>query len=159
LKVPKLRTLPLESAIIDRYRRRESSVEEALVEMYLAGVSARRVEDITEALWDSRAGSFGSLPDAGVDRACPVLCVVFQPFRDAFESGLAYRSDGRIPKGGQRLRHVVLTRRPYNNSKITGECTRLGCIISKSPLCPNISENYQGIYYLMYGNWLGFLGS
>jgi transposase-like protein len=54
LKVPKLRTLPFETAIIDRYRRRESSVEEALVEMYLAGVSVRRVEDITEALWGSR---------------------------------------------------------------------------------------------------------
>jgi putative transposase len=54
LKVPKLRTLPLETAIIERYRRRESSVEEALVEMYLAGVSVRRVEDITEALWGTR---------------------------------------------------------------------------------------------------------
>lgn len=31
-----------------------SSVEEALVEMYLAGVSVRRVEDITEALWGSK---------------------------------------------------------------------------------------------------------
>jgi transposase-like protein len=29
-------------------------VEEALMEMYLAGVSVRRVEDITEALWGSR---------------------------------------------------------------------------------------------------------
>ena len=28
LKVPKLRTIPFESAIIDRYKRRESSVEE-----------------------------------------------------------------------------------------------------------------------------------
>src|SRR5215469_13122528 len=54
LKVPKLRTLPFETAIIERYRRRESSVEEALVEMYLAGVSVRRVEDITEALWGTR---------------------------------------------------------------------------------------------------------
>ena len=36
------------------YRRRESSVEEALIEMYLAGVSMRRVEDITEALWGSK---------------------------------------------------------------------------------------------------------
>jgi len=54
LNVPKLRNLPFETAIIDRYRRRESSVEEALVEMYLAGVSVRRVEDITEALWGSR---------------------------------------------------------------------------------------------------------
>ena len=54
LKVPKLRHLPLESQIIERYRRRESSVEEAMVEMYLAGVSLRRVEDITEMLWGAR---------------------------------------------------------------------------------------------------------
>ncbi|WP_334319428.1 IS256 family transposase [Termitidicoccus mucosus] len=54
LRMPKLRKLPFETAIIERYRRRESSVEEALVEMYLAGVSVRRVEDITEALWGSR---------------------------------------------------------------------------------------------------------
>ncbi len=54
LKVPKLRKLTFETAIIERYRRRESSVEEALVQMYLAGVSVRRVEDITEVLWGSR---------------------------------------------------------------------------------------------------------
>ena len=54
LKVPKLRQQTFETAIIERYRRRESSVEEALVEMYLAGVSVRRVEDITEALWGTR---------------------------------------------------------------------------------------------------------
>lgn len=47
LKVPKLRQQTFETAIIERYRRRESSVEEALIEMYLAGVSVRRVEDIT----------------------------------------------------------------------------------------------------------------
>ena len=54
LKVPKLRTQTFETAIIERYRRREASVEEALMEMYLAGVSVRRVEDITEALWGTR---------------------------------------------------------------------------------------------------------
>ena len=54
LKVPQLRKLPFETQIIERYRRRESSVEEALIEMYLAGVSVRRVEDITEALWGNR---------------------------------------------------------------------------------------------------------
>jgi putative transposase len=54
LKVPKLRHKAFETAIIERYRRRETSVEEALVEMYLAGVSVRRVEDITEALWGTR---------------------------------------------------------------------------------------------------------
>jgi putative transposase len=57
LRVPKLRHLPFETAIIERYRRRETSVEEALVEMYLAGVSTRRVEDITEALWGTRVSS------------------------------------------------------------------------------------------------------
>jgi transposase-like protein len=54
LQVPKLRSLPFETAIIERYRRRESSVEEALLEMYFAGVSMRRVEDITEALWGTK---------------------------------------------------------------------------------------------------------
>ncbi len=54
LEVPKLRTLTFESAIIERYKRRESSVEEALVEMYLAGVSTRRIEDITQLLWDAK---------------------------------------------------------------------------------------------------------
>ena len=54
LKVPKLRKLPFETAIIERYKRREESVEEALIEMYLAGVSVRRVEDITEALWGAK---------------------------------------------------------------------------------------------------------
>jgi transposase-like protein len=49
-----LRTLTFETAIIERYRRRESSVEEALIEMYLAGISVRRVEDITQALWGTR---------------------------------------------------------------------------------------------------------
>lgn len=57
LNIPKLRRLPFETAIIERYRRRESSVEEALVEMSLAGVSVRRVEDITEALWGTRVSS------------------------------------------------------------------------------------------------------
>ena len=57
LKVPRLRSLPFETQIIERYKRRESSVEEALVEMYLAGVSVRRVEDITEALWGTPVSS------------------------------------------------------------------------------------------------------
>ena len=44
-------TLPFETAIIERYRRRESSIAEAMMEMYPAGVFVRRIEDITEALW------------------------------------------------------------------------------------------------------------
>ena len=54
LNMPRLKGVPFETAIIERYRRRESSVEEALIEMYLAGVSVRRVEDITEALWGTK---------------------------------------------------------------------------------------------------------
>lgn len=54
LKIPKLRELKFETQIIERYRRKEASVEESLVEMYLAGVSVRRVEDITQALWGTR---------------------------------------------------------------------------------------------------------
>ena len=38
LHVPKLKGVPFETAIIERYRRRETSIEEALIEMYLAGV-------------------------------------------------------------------------------------------------------------------------
>ncbi len=63
LKMPKLKKVAFETAIIERYQRRESSVEEALIEMYLAGVSVRRVEDITEALWGTKvsAGTVSNL--------------------------------------------------------------------------------------------------
>ncbi len=37
LKIPKLRRAKFETAIIERYKRRESSREETLMEMYLAG--------------------------------------------------------------------------------------------------------------------------
>lgn len=57
LKIPKLKGVRFDTAIIERYRRRECSVEEALIEMYLAGVSVRRVEDISEALWGSRVSA------------------------------------------------------------------------------------------------------
>jgi len=57
LKMPKLRRQTFETAIIERYKRRECSIEEAMIQMYLAGVSVRRVEDITEALWGTRVSS------------------------------------------------------------------------------------------------------
>lgn len=63
LKIPKLKGVTFESAIIQRYQRRECSVEEALIEMYLAGVSMRRVESITEILWGQKvsAGTISNL--------------------------------------------------------------------------------------------------
>jgi transposase-like protein len=48
LKIPKLRTIPFETQIIERYQWEESSIEEALVdEMYLSGGSVRWVEKIS----------------------------------------------------------------------------------------------------------------
>ncbi len=41
LHVPKLKGIRFETVTIERYRRRECSVEKALIEMYLAGVSLR----------------------------------------------------------------------------------------------------------------------
>ena len=57
LQVPRLRSVEFTTAVIDRYRRRESSIEEALVEMYIAGVSTRRVSDVTEALFGASVSS------------------------------------------------------------------------------------------------------
>lgn len=57
VRVPKPKGAVFESAVIERYRRREESVEEALIDMYLAGVSTRRVDDISQALWGERMPS------------------------------------------------------------------------------------------------------
>ena len=57
LKVPKLEGAVFESAVIERYRRREESVEEALIDMYLAGVSTRQVDDISQLPWGDRMPS------------------------------------------------------------------------------------------------------
>ena len=70
LHMPRLKGVSFETAIIERYRRRESSVEEALIEMYLAGVSVRRVEDIYE--WkldydDGRTEYEGKIIYGGMD--------------------------------------------------------------------------------------------
>lgn len=57
MRVPKLKGALFQSAVIERYRRREESVEEALIEMYLAGVSTRRVDDISQTLRGGRIPS------------------------------------------------------------------------------------------------------
>ena len=53
IRMPKLKGMRFTTAAIERYRRRETSVEEAMIEMYLAGVSTRRIEDVSEILWSS----------------------------------------------------------------------------------------------------------
>ena len=65
LKMPKLKGMRFATAVIERCKRRETSVEEAIIEMYLAGVSTRRIEDIGEALWGAgvSAGTVSNLND------------------------------------------------------------------------------------------------
>ena len=53
IHMPKLKGMRFTTAVVERYRRRETSVEEAMIEMYLAGVSTRRIEDVSEMLWGS----------------------------------------------------------------------------------------------------------
>ena len=55
--MPKLKGAVFESAVIERYRRREQSVEESLIDMYLAGVSTRQVDDTGQLLWGDRMPS------------------------------------------------------------------------------------------------------
>ena len=55
--MPKLKVAVFESAGIERYRRREQSVEESLIDMYLAGVSTRQVDDISQLPWGDRMPS------------------------------------------------------------------------------------------------------
>ena len=62
LKMPKLKGMRFATAVIERRKRRETSVEEAIIEMYLAGVSTRRIEDVGEILRGSGV-SVGTVPN------------------------------------------------------------------------------------------------
>lgn len=63
--MPKLKGMRFATAVIERYKRRETSVEEAIIETYLAGVSTRRIEDVSEILWGAgvSAGTVSNLND------------------------------------------------------------------------------------------------
>lgn len=66
LKAPELKGALFGSTVTERCRRRESSVEEALMEMYLAGVGTRRVDDTGRLLWGGRVENAGVLVAIGV---------------------------------------------------------------------------------------------
>lgn len=51
LKMSKFKGMKFATAVIERDKRRETSVEEIIIEMYLAGVSTRRIKDVSEILW------------------------------------------------------------------------------------------------------------
>ena len=88
LHMPKLKGARFTTAIIERYRRRETGVEEAMIEMYLAGVSTRRIEDVSEILRGSSVSAatvsnlnekaFSSVEEwrnRPLERACPYVYV------------------------------------------------------------------------------------
>ncbi len=88
IRMPKLKGMRFTTAIIERCRRRETSVEEAMIETCLAGVSTRRIEDASETLWGSSVSAatvsnldekaFASVEEwrnRPLDRACPYACV------------------------------------------------------------------------------------
>ena len=81
LKMPKLKGMRFATTVIERYKRRETSVEEAIIETYLAGVSTRRIGDVGEILWGAgvSAGTVSNLNDKAfksVDewRCRPLTC-------------------------------------------------------------------------------------
>ena len=63
--MPKLKGVRFATAVIERYKRRETSVEEAIIETCPAGVSTRRIEDVGEILWGAgvSAGTVSNLDD------------------------------------------------------------------------------------------------
>ncbi len=86
--MPKLKGMRFTTAIIERCRRRETSVVDAMTEMYLAGVSIRRIEDASEILWESSVSaatvsnlnekaltSIGEWRSTPLERAYPYVCV------------------------------------------------------------------------------------
>lgn len=77
----KLKGMRFATAVIERYKRRETSIEEAIIEMHLVGVSTRRIEDVSEALWGAgvSAGTVSNLNEkafAAVEewRCRPLAC-------------------------------------------------------------------------------------
>lgn len=88
LHMPKPKGVRFTAAIIERRRRRETSVEEAMIETCLAGVPTRRIEDVSEIPWGSSV-SAATAPDLNekafssveerrngpLERACPYVCV------------------------------------------------------------------------------------
>ena len=81
LKMPKLKGMRFATAVVERCKRRETSVEEAIIEMYLAGASTRRIEDVSEILRGAgvSAGTVSNLNDKAFKaveewRCRPLVC-------------------------------------------------------------------------------------
>lgn len=62
--MPKLKGMRFAMAILECCKCRETSVEEVMIEMYLAGVSTKRIENLSEILWElERVGRHNLQPE------------------------------------------------------------------------------------------------
>ena len=133
LKMPKLKGMRFATAVVERYKRRETGVEEAIIEMYPAGASTRRIEDVGEILWGAgvSAGTVSNLNDKAFKaveewRCRPLACeypYVYLPeakpgrlLRERGGHGGGRRERGRLPRG-DRLRRGL--------HRVVGALTRL----------------------------------
>ena len=127
LSVPKLRGATFRTAVIERYRRRETSVEVPIVEMCLAGVFTRRIEDVSELLWGAPVSSgtvsnlnerpFVSIEEVAGELESMRLGAAARTVRDGFAETLAYTEFPperwrriRTNKGAERLNREIRRR-------------------------------------------------
>ena len=95
------------------------SVEEALIEMYLAGVSVRRVEDITEALWGSKV-SPSTISEDGIEETLTYCDFPSEHWTRIRTNNVIERLNREI----RRMTRVVGTF-PDGNSALMLVCARL----------------------------------
>ena len=78
-------------------------MEEALIEMYLAGVSVRRVEDITEALWGSKV-SPSTISELNKKAYVPIETSANRPLQGGRYPYVYADGDLSAPKLGRSLK-------------------------------------------------------
>lgn len=72
LRVPRLRSGTLERRLLPRYRRRAADVDRAVLDMFLAGVGTRRVEEVLRPLVGERALSASTVSEIARQLDAPV---------------------------------------------------------------------------------------
>ena len=105
LKMPKLKGMRFVTAVIERYKRRETSVEEAIIEMYLAGVSARRFEGVERdpaGRTGVSAGTVGSIGEVLPRRKIPALHCALLPQRPGQGSEIEEAAGGGQARSNRR---------------------------------------------------------
>ena len=136
LKISKLKGMRFAAAVAERYKRRETSVEEAIIEMYLAGVSTRRIEDVSEILWGAgaSAGMVGSIaevfPDAKYQR-CTVrfyrsVLAKAEAVADVVES-MRLKEAAKVVRGGyaETLAYCEIPREYWRRIRTSNAIERL----------------------------------